>query len=173
MTLIKGYDRFGGISPESAPLTNVLHAMGASYSEPFIFGMCGGIGASYFVFEYKGMPPNVFLGMRHGLYGSSDFFGNGCRRLGATPVFKETTSPGAAQKHLLETIAAGKPAVAYVCGKDAYSYHHVGAAELDGDEVLLDDMAPETVRMSLELFAKRRATIGQFESRVLMVSLPA
>lgn len=170
--LIKGYDQFGGRSPESAPLTNVLHALGASYSETLVFGLAGGIGASYFVFEYKGAPPNVFLGMRHGLYGSPNFLGNACRRIGAKPIFKETTSPGAAQKHLLELIEAGKPAVAYVCGKQEYSYHHVGVAGLDEDSILLDDMETSPGRMSLEQFARKRAGIGSFKNRLLAVDLP-
>ena len=170
--IVPGYDRFGGRSPETAPLTNVLHALGLNYSEEMVFGLAGGIGASYFVFEYKGMPPNVFLGMRHGLYGSPDFLGAACRRIGATPVFKETTSKAAAHKHLLEAMAAGKPAVAYVCGKEQYTYHHVGVAGIEGEEVLLDDMAPAPVRMSLEQFGNRRAAIGSFKNRLLTVTQP-
>ena len=172
MTMIEGYNQFGGRSPESAPLTNVLHAMGALYSEPMIFGLAGGIGASYFVFEYKGAPPNVFLGMRHGLYGSPDFFGNACRRIGAVPVFKETTSGKAANRYLLETIEGGKPAVAWVCGKEEYSYHYVGVAGLDGDSVILDDMEPTPVRMSMEAFSKKRAGIASFKNRLMTVTLP-
>ena len=172
MTIIEGYDQFGGRSPESAPLTNVLHALGASYSEAMIFGLAGGIGASFFVFEYKGMPPNVFLGMRHGLYGSPDFLGNACRRIGATPLFKETTSRNAAAKHLMELMEAGKPAVAWMCGKEEYSYHYVGVAGLDGDSVILDDLEPTPVRMSLETFANKRAGIASFKNRLLTVRIP-
>ncbi len=173
MTLIKGYDQFGGRSPESAPLTNVLHALGAQYSEAMVFGLAGGIGASYFVFEYKGMPPTVFLGMRHGLYGHAEFLGNACKRIGATAVFRETTSRGAAQKHLFELIEAGQPAVAWVAGKETYSYHYVGVAGLNGDSVLLDDMDTAPVRMSLEQFANKRAAIASFKNRLLTVTLPA
>ena len=171
--MIEGYNQFGGRSPESAPLTNVLHAMGASYSEPMIFGLGGGIGASYFVFEYKGTPPNVFLGMRHGLYGSPEFFGNACRRIGAVPVFKETTSGKAASRYLLETLESGKPAVAWVCGKEEYSYHYVGVSGLDEDSVVLDDMEPTPVQMSMEAFSRKRAGIASFKNRLMTVTLPA
>jgi len=170
--VIESYDRFGGRSQETAPLTNVMHAMGIEHSEEIVFGAGGGIGASYFVFEYKGMPPNVFLGMRHGLYGSPNFLGAACRRLGTSPLFQETTSRAAARKQLQQAIAAGTPLVAYVCGKDGMSYHHVGVAGMDDDAVLLDDMQPAPVWMSLDEFAGRRAAIRSFKNRLLSVKLP-
>src|SRR5688572_8764810 len=66
-----GWNLFDGINSETASLRKLLAYAGAPLSEELLFGIGGGIGCSYFVFEYPGFK-NLFIGSRL-LTKTSDF----------------------------------------------------------------------------------------------------
>ena len=81
--------------------------------EAWMLGMGGGLGFQYFVFEYKGTLPTVYVGTRHGpqyAY-SADFMVRAASRAGATPRLMETSSAKVAEKNLREALAKGPTAV--------------------------------------------------------------
>ena len=69
--LVRGYTATPGVHPDTARLASALEqagvtdpATGAAFSESKLFGLSGGIGFMYFLFEYKGHPPMVTFNCR-------------------------------------------------------------------------------------------------------------
>src|SRR5918992_5044544 len=68
---IEGYSQFGGTHWESGSVRNVLAhqgvlaANGEPLSEAMLMGISGGVAVLYFVFEYEGHEPQVFIGTRY------------------------------------------------------------------------------------------------------------
>lgn len=114
--------RAGRVS-ESAALATVLQAQGvtaahtkAAPSEALLFGIAGGIGGAYWVFDYKEIPyPLLSVFTRHAWDSSRRFLEGACTRLGLTHTFKETTSVARAEKTLRDALAAGRSPIVWGC----------------------------------------------------------
>ena len=110
-----------GGHPESSALVRVLAAAGitgpdrAPITESLVLGLGGGIGAAWFVFEYKGHPPQFYLATRCQPQYAYDpaFITTAAERLGAACDVAETTSATVAANHLRERTARG-PVIAWV-----------------------------------------------------------
>src|SRR5687767_10771357 len=111
--IVDGYAGFGGLHAETATLANVLawsgvtapHT-GAPLTESMLLGIGGGIGAGYWVFEYKAYPDPLFrVFTRHAWDSDRRFTTELCERLGVSLTIKETSSAKAAAGYLTEALA--------------------------------------------------------------------
>ncbi len=187
--LLAGYTTFGGINGDTGAVCNALRQAGIRsthdgkpLSEALINGLCGGVGFLYAVFEYGGMPPMLSVMMRHDTM-SDSFIQGGLKRLGVEMSVSGTSSPSAARKALDAALAAGKPALcvtdlagAAYCGMPAMMSGMaptvVSVAGHDGDDVLLDDRAPEPRRVSMAQFARQRASYKKGKHRLITIDGP-
>lgn len=153
-----------GACLETTVLKNVLASAGVTeYSEATLFGLAGGIGASYFTFSYPGVPPTMFLGMRHGLAGSKEFFEGAVSRIGCESTCMESSSEAAAEKQLLKVLEADRQAVLWVGEYRYYATHGL----VDGGVSVSDKEPVRTI--TLEDLRKKRAGVKSFKNRMLVV----
>lgn len=182
--VLKGYDRFGGVQGDTAPLCNALrHAgitspiTGRPYSEAMVNGLCGGPGFLYAVFEYKGWPPMLTLALRSRSM-PDVYVEAGLLRLGVQLKRSESSSPKPARKALEQALSAGKAAlcVADVALLPWYglpkefaggSPHVIAVVARDGDEVWVDDRPPRPIRMTLDQLDKARASYRKAKHRLI------
>ncbi|HMQ35444.1 MAG TPA: BtrH N-terminal domain-containing protein, partial [Chloroflexaceae bacterium] len=122
MSILPTYTVFGGVHPEAAAAANVLAAAGlrrpdtgAPLSEALVFGIAGGLGALYILWEWEAANVKVLvLGFHHlGNYPVRYFQGL-ADRLNVRVSMPETGSRRVATQSLDGGLAAGKPAVAWV-----------------------------------------------------------
>src|SRR5687768_6356865 len=114
--IIEGYKQFGWVNSELGSLRSVLayegvvapHS-GKPYSEAMLLGLAGGVSAMYFVFEYEGHEPHIFIGTRN----HEDNMGEACKRLGIALDVKETTSRDKAVANLTAALEGGHPAIVW------------------------------------------------------------
>src|SRR5207249_10271562 len=118
--IVSGYSRFGGKHGDTGTLRNILAQMGVvarhtgqPYTEEMLLGLGGGIGASYWVFEF-GHSPDMVLGLRHSWENNVEFLRKICGRIGAGASFKETGGAKAAEANLRQPLVQGRPAVVWV-----------------------------------------------------------
>lgn len=181
--LIAGYACFGGLQGDTSVLTNVLRFAGLrkpdgrEYSEALVAGLCGGIGFLYAVFEYRGMPPMLTIVARSNSMADA-FIAEGLGRCGAQLDTREASTEGAAMKHLLSALDAGKPALCTVdmvslpySGMPAQwagmSPHVVAAVGRHGDSIWLDDRAVEPIAISMAEFAHARSRYRKGKNRLV------
>lgn len=187
--ILPGYDRFGGIQSNTAPLRNVLrHAgifspmTGAPYSEAAVNGLCGGPGFLYAVFQYKGLPPILTLALQSRSM-PDVYVAAGLSRLGLRLTQAQTTSAAASRKALDESLEAGR---APLCVVDLASLpwyglpseyvggspQVVGIAGRDGDAYWIDDRPPQPMRLEAAALANARARFRQGKNRLIRVEGP-
>lgn len=119
---IEQFNPMGGVYSETVAVCNVLahiglHAphTGKPFREALLFGISGGVGFSYFTFEYEGHTPSLYLGManryktRYGEYMNPLF-----ERLGVQAQVRTTSSAKRAQTALIEDLSQGKPVILHV-----------------------------------------------------------
>lgn len=190
MTLA-GY-RPGGVHPQSSGLRNILRYYGTRaphtgepYTEAMVFGVAGGIGVSYWTWEFEGRPPLATIFFRNLLERDEGFFRRACARLNTPVEVFETTSRAKAARAVQEMLAAGQAGLAWL---DLASLpHQMQPPELvkwfgyecvvcgydeaaDGYE--LDDRSPVAWRIAAEALADARAAIASNKHRVAVVSTP-
>ena len=73
-----------------------------------LFGLTGGVAVMYFMFEYEGYPPQLYIGTRYPF----DPLDQAVERLGLVANVIETTSQKRAVDNLLSVLATGEPAEA-------------------------------------------------------------
>ena len=186
---------FGGRHAETAVLRNVLAAVGIvdphtgqPFTEAMLLGVGGGIGAAYWVFEYKAFRlayPILSLGTRHG-WGSRTFLVRICDRLGIPVAVKETGAAKSADASLREALADGRPAIAWV---DLASLpyrvvpaewggaipHAVGVRGVDraSGQVLIDDGSRVPATLAWETLAAARGRIRASRNRIELADRPS
>ena len=79
------------------------------FTEAMLLGIGGGISVLYFVFEYEGHPPHLYLGTRN----PEDGIGAVGERLGIPVNVQETSSGKKAAANLTSALAAGRPAIVW------------------------------------------------------------
>ena len=174
----------GGSHVDHGILRNLLVQAGVAsphdgepYSDAMLYGLCGGIGFIYFVFEYKGFGPTMFVGLR-GESMPGPFVIAGLERVGVEFEVAQTGSPKLARKHLDTAIAAGRAAM---CTVDAPSLPYSGQSQIltgtsprqiavigeNETHVWIDDRA--LVRLSHEELATARAAYKKAKHRLITV----
>ena len=149
--------------PDTAALTRVLAAMGRvnpvtaePFTEAFVFGVGGGIGFHYMVFDYEGWTSFSVETRRNILYfEKTGFIENACTQVGMTARVQQLPTPETAEKRIRKALAgrsevlltldlARLPAYAV---DGPYAPHPVTVAE-HGDGVAVTGLRGGRVTMS-------------------------
>lgn len=190
MSTLPNYNHFGGIHPETAGLANVLAAKqivaphtGLPFTEAMLLGIGGGLGFGYILWEFQAHshPFKVLvLAYQNNWQYPIRFYETLCRRLGLEFSLHETGGRRAADQTLYDALARSTPAIAWV-DRASMPYlqlpnmmkghlgHFVTVCGLDGDDVLIDDLAAWPFRVPAEEFGEARARIGSYKNRLLLV----
>jgi hypothetical protein len=92
--------------PDAAALARALNAMGLPLTEELLFGVGGGIGFQYLVFEYPGITTVSVDGRFNGLYfEKKNFVETACTRLGLPVRVRPTADRDAADRYLRQALA--------------------------------------------------------------------
>lgn len=189
MPTVTGYNQFGGDHAETASFTNILAAQGIHaphnskpFPEAMIFGISGGLGAGYILWEFKEHGAKVLVfGWQNRWQYPVQFYQTLCERLNLTPEFQETGSQKAAGQQLESALASGKPAVAWVDraqmpylqlpkALEGHIGHIVSIYGIEGDTVWVDDLAAKPFTVPAEKMAAARGRIGSYKNRLLTVN---
>ncbi len=175
--VVDGYSQFGGRHTEIAAMRNLLDFRqvkaphtGKPFTEAFLFGVGGGVGFAYFLFERHGGRP-VFLGTRIHTRETErpEFFQTICGRLAVDGHVQNSSSGTAALSNLKRSLTDGQPVLAWTdAARLPYSgytgfgnfYHVVVAYGLDesAETVQLADRAPGPLSVALHDFRHARET---------------
>ncbi|MCG8419652.1 MAG: BtrH N-terminal domain-containing protein [Proteobacteria bacterium] len=103
---------------------------GEPFAEAMLLGIGGGLGAAYFVFEYKGHPPHLYIGTRvgHQYPYTADFATAVCSRLGVEIRVHEIGSKKTASKHLVRATDGGRAALVWT-DMGSLSYWQIDEAQ--------------------------------------------
>jgi len=180
--LIPGFDQFGGKQSEASALRNVLaHSgvvsphTGQPFTEELLFGIGGGIGLGYFVYQ-SGDFTSLFLATRI-TSGAPDFLQAICQRIGANPTIQHTSSAAAAEKNLKHALAQGRPPILWVNpmalpypGTTA-GYHTLVAYGFDesNDKVFVADRSEKALTLSRAELAAARQSGDVRKFRALLI----
>jgi hypothetical protein len=170
-----GYGPCGGTQADVAALAHALsfaglrHPDGSPIDETTAFGLCGGIGFLYAVFEYKGHPPMLTIVARSNSM-PVPFVTAGLEGAGVPWQALASATPKVAAKHLDEALADGVPVLCHVdlAGLPYHGTppelagagpHVVGVVGRDPDsgDLWLDDRAAVPLRVARETFDAARA----------------
>ena len=188
MPPLSSYHRFGGALPETASLTNVLTAAGLRaphtgepFSEAMLFGIGGGPGAGYILWEFGEHRFKVLvLGFHHLWQYPVRFYQALCDRIGVTVSMPETGGRRAAGAALEEALSQGRPAGAWVDpaylpylqlpeALKGHLGHIVALCGREGEDILVDDRAAAPFRVPQVTLADARGRIPSYKNRLLLV----
>jgi hypothetical protein len=191
MSILPNYTVFGGVHPEAAA-ANVLAAAGlrrpdtgAPLSEALVFGIAGGLGALYILWEWEAANVKVLvLGFHHlGNYPVRYFQGL-ADRLNVRVAMPATGSRRAATQSLDGVLAAGRPAVAWV-DRASLPYlqlperlrgrlgHIVAVCGRTSDGYWIDDRAAAPFFVPAATFGDARERIPSYKQRLILVDARA
>jgi hypothetical protein len=151
---------------------------GAPFTEPLLFGIGGGVSVLYFVFEYKGIPPHVYVGTRIASP-TDDPIDDLCSRL-SVPLAAKTFSSGArATAALKELLAGGRAAVVWA---DVLSLPYAGLEPnrfapymqpmavigIEGDSALVADRSLTAHRVPLAALEAARGQQSSLKCKALI-----
>lgn len=119
MAMLRDFNEFGGENPEDSALATLLAYGGLTVndkkpSEELIFGLTGGPAFGYFMFEYKGHEPHLYLGTRNNWHDVDAAFRDVIDVFGGKLEVRTASSVSTAEKHLLECLEAGQPVAVHV-----------------------------------------------------------
>lgn len=192
MPTIGTYRQFGGVHPETAALANVLAAnqivaphTGRPFSEAMLFGISGGLGMGYILWEFHEhrMQHDIkvlVLAFQNNWQYPVKYYEAACGRLGLQFRIPATGSSKVAAQTLHEALARSTPLVAWVDGASmpylqlpdalkGHAWHFVAVCGAEGDDVLIDDLAAQPFRVGADVFAEARARIASSKHRLLVV----
>ncbi|MEK6281709.1 MAG: DUF4872 domain-containing protein [Acidobacteriota bacterium] len=173
-----------GRQPESATLRNVLIQRDACTSdlctEEILFGLGGGIGCAYWLFDMHGGHP-VYIGYRiHAKEGDTPYFTlQMTEGWGATADVRHSSSPSAATKSLVKILNDGFTPIVWVevtklpymfLSGNPLAYHQVVVYGMEGDDVLVGDLGDSVIRMSMEELTEARNSNYAPKFRTVVIS---
>jgi len=182
-------DQAPGIHPLTAALTRILRLKGIHnpltnepYSEAFLLGMGGGLGAGYILFSLKHLPhPMLLLGFRNQWNNPKAFLGRLTSRLQFNAQFNEFKEKLEAQEALQTSLKMGSPAIVWVDkaslpyhilpeNMQGYISHQVAVHARDGRlwRLYLDDCSSRPIEIREKTFTKARA--GLIQDNFLMMT---
>jgi hypothetical protein len=188
MTNLATYPRVGGSHPESAAFTNLITAHGivaphtnAPYSEAMIFGISGGLGIGYILWEFQAHHAKVLvLGFHNRWQYPIEHYQTLAARLGIPITLVESGSTKSAAATLEKALAAQRPALAWL-DRASLPYYQLPAALIGhrgqiavifgkvGRDYVVDDLAQQPFLVEAEQLASSRARIGSYKNRLLLV----
>jgi len=189
---LAGY-RTGGVYSQTAGLRNILRYYGTTaphtrepYTEAMLFGIAGGLGVSYWTWEFKGREPLATIFFRNLNEKDGRFFDRCCERINAPITVHETGSKARAEAALREAIGAGRPPLAWLdLASTPYLFlpteltkwfgHEAVICGLDDERGIaeIDDRAPMPLEIDLAALAASRAAIGSAKNRLITVEPPS
>jgi hypothetical protein len=188
MMILDRYTQFGGVNPETATITNVLASQGLTaphtgrpFSEAMLFGIAGGIGCGYILWEFKAHDAAILvMGFQYKWNYTTEFMQNLSDRLGVQATFLESAGAKKAEQHLGTALGNGQAAVAWVDQEGLpYFYlrpmyngcfgHFVSVYGMDDTQVYVDDRARKPLAVGRDAFAKARGRIGSYKNRLLLL----
>lgn len=173
-----------GRATESAALRNVLIQLDRCSSdlctEEMLFGLGGGIGAAYFLFDMHGGHP-VYIGIGFHTKESDTpvFIMQMCEAWGATAEARHSSSPSAARKSLIKILDEGFTPIVWVeitklpymfLSGHANVYHTIVVYERDGEELVVGDLAERAIRISMDDLTNARHSNFAPKFRSLIVT---
>jgi len=191
--VVPNYTHSGGKHCETGTLKNVLAYLGVMaphsgrpFSEEMLLGIGGGIGMSYWLFQF-GKTPFFFIGTRYAEKGPGPLFLQTiCRRLGLSVTGYETASAKRGTADLESVLAAGRPAAVWVDMPYLpylaipevahFGGHVVSVYGIEDGRALIGDRARRPVTATVaELAAARGSKFKPFPAKhkVLDVAAPA
>ncbi len=189
MTMLPDFQQVGGQTSEVAALRNALAYLGIPaphtgepFSEAMLYGINGGIGASYFNFIYEDFGPTLYIGVsaRYRTK-STDLLKTALRRLGLDIQDRTTGSEKVAIRHLREAAEAGLPALVFLSMGHLPWYglgeigrgieHAVLVYGLDEDKQLvhISDLPRVPLQLPLNQLAEARAFVSRIKNRSVVV----
>ena len=189
---IEGYNQFGGYHSETGALRNILAYLGVvaphtgePFTEEMLLGIGGGIGATYFVYQFN-QQPYLLLTLRYLAETYEGFLQATSARLGASANIKGTGSQKLAEANLKEALEGGRPPIAWVdLSKTPYFFQPdylagyfpdiVVVCDLDeaAGQALIDYRASTLLSLTLEELAAARASIRSQKNRTMVVEPPS
>ncbi len=191
MSVITGYDYFGGIHPETATIANCLRylgvedpATGKPFSEAMLFGIGGGLGACYILWEFKEHSrPAIVFGFQHQFNYPVRYVTTLCERIGVTAEIHETGGMKKAGQTLRDALAAGSPAILWL-ERELLDYYNrdaddtgwfswvVTACGYDAaaDTYTIDDTGVQPFTVPSASLTAARQRIPSFKNRLLLLS---
>lgn len=188
MALLPNYHHIGGIHPETAGFTNLLAAHGVvaphtgkPLSEAMVFGISGGPGIGYILWEFQEHGAKILvMAFTHRWQYPMEFFQKLADRLGISVTMPETGSRKSAAQFLDQALAENKPALAWIdrafmpylqlpTSMEGHMGHFVVFCGKAEDGYLVDDLAPVPFTVNAETIADARARIGSYKNRLLWV----
>ncbi len=175
-----GHPLRGGAHPDSAAVAALLADLGRPVSEAMAFGVGGGLGAGYILWEFAAHDSRTLvLGFRN-RWNYIDWTEKALTRLGATPRTHTTSGRKGAAAALTASLADGRPALTWPDRQlvgywhlppmlEAFGGHAVLAYAENHGRVHLDDrnLAPLTV--DREVFDTARARVPSYRNRMVTV----
>jgi hypothetical protein len=181
-----GYALRGGVHPESATVANLLAhhgcavpATGEPLSEALVFGIGGGLGAGYILWEFaKHNLKHLILGYRNSWQSISRLTQTALERLDVPFETHATGGAKGAATRLTELLASGRASIVWperhLAGYwhvpqylEGYGAHAVVAyAERDG-RVYLDDRNIAPLSVERGAFDAARARVGSYKNLII------
>ena len=192
-TVITGYEQFGGVHPETATITNTLRYMGVKnpatgkpFSEAMLFGIAGGLGACYILWEFKEYSrPAIVFGWQHQFNYPVRYVENLCKRISVTSDFHETGGVKKARQTLDDALAGGNPAILWL-ERELLDYYNrdpddtgwfswvvtVCGYDATADSFTIDDTGSRPFTVPSASLTASRKRIPSFKNRLLLLSAP-
>ena len=173
--------------PTNGPRNLLTHAglrhpgTGGPISPALALGISGGLGCGYILWQFKGHIGTVLtLGFTYRWNYGKEAPGQLCERLGADIRWLETGSVKKAEKQLMDTLAAGKSAVAWLDQVNLGYLHqpthlegcfgwHGTVCGTTEDGVLVHDLGAHARPVSAAVLGAARKRIGSYKNRLLVV----
>jgi hypothetical protein len=156
---------------------------GQPFTEAMLFGLGGGIGFSYFVFEYKSARVKTLtLGTRITTLEESSrpqFLQTICDRIGVPMRVMQSTTTAAANRGVRQALAEGTPPIVWIDLSGA-PYHFAPTAEYAAgvvygwtdDRILLAGRSRRPLPLRRKSFEAARSSIGVPKARAVSVQAP-
>ncbi|HJW83344.1 MAG TPA: BtrH N-terminal domain-containing protein [Anaerolineae bacterium] len=186
---LRGYRQFGARQSEAGALRNALAYAGVvaphtgqAFTEEMLFGIGGGLGLGYFVYQMPGYA-SLFVATRITTEESArpGFILTMCERLGLDVDFQNASSAAVAEKKLQAHLAQGTPVIVWIdpsklpyYGRWLYTYHALVVYGIDQgrDEVYVADRSAKALTLRRSELSAARQGEGAIRFRALPVSAP-
>jgi hypothetical protein len=173
----------GGLHPETANIANVLAHRGAPISEAMVFGVGGGPGALYILWEFKrATSPILTLAFRNYCHQADRWTTKTLDRLGVRYQSEHTGAAAAAARRLTELLAQRSPCIIrpdraglgyWRLPKELFGFggHDVVVyAEHDG-QVHVDDRNVSPLTVDRSALDASRARVGSYKNSLYAIDL--